>query len=252
MVQRRILAAVAAATIVLAAPALTACSSDDSGSGSGSTSTAAGHSGAGGGGSTGKAAPAKTPAAKKAAPAQSDWYTKEWGTFATSKKAGRSAAVVALPKGAKAGMVKMTYHGSSNFSVEVLDSSNQSTGDLLANTIGSYAGTSAFGLSDLGKPVKLKVSASGPWTISIAPISSAKSLPKAGRGDGVYRYDGKATTWKISNKGDGNFTVDQVSDDLIPNLAVNEIGNYKGDVPAVDGPSVVTVASDGTWTIRSS
>ncbi|MGC5167828.1 hypothetical protein [Luteimicrobium sp. DT211] len=35
-----------------------------------------------------------------------------------------------------------------------------------------------------------------------------------------------------------------------PNLAVNEIGSYKGDVPALKGPSVVTVTSDGVWTIR--
>jgi hypothetical protein len=36
----------------------------------------------------------------------------------------------------------------------------------------------------------------------------------------------------------------------MPNLMVNEIGSYQGTVPAVAGPSVVTVTADGRWSIK--
>jgi len=239
MARRRVAALAAAVSVALAGSAFAGCSTDDPDTGS--TQTAAGDSGATGKGNA---------SATKDAPQQDDWYTKSFGSFAATRKSGTSDSVVGLPKGAKAGIVKATYRGSSNFVIQALDSSNQPTVDLLVNTIGNYAGTTAYGLSDLGEAAKLKVTAKGAWTLVISPIANAKTLPESGKGDGVYRFDGSATTWKITNKGEGNFVVNQVSDDLIPNLAVNEIGNYKGDVPASSGPSVVTVTSDGVWTIR--
>jgi len=179
-------------------------------------------------------------------------YADKYGTFKAINKQGSGASTMPLPKGASAAIVAMTHKGSSNFSVTTLDASNQPTGDLLANTIGGFSGTAAYGLNDIGEPTKLQVTADGDWTIKITPISSAKQLPEsaAGKGDLVYLYDGDAADWAIQHTGSSNFSVAQYTESL-PNLMVNEIGNYKGTVPAVDGPSVVTITADGKWTIKA-
>jgi hypothetical protein len=38
----------------------------------------------------------------------------------------------------------------------------------------------------------------------------------------------------------------------MPKLMVNEIGKYKGTLPANAGANVVTIQSDGSWTISES
>ncbi|KRF29497.1 DUF2510 domain-containing protein [Phycicoccus sp. Soil802] len=178
-------------------------------------------------------------------------YNETYGTFARITKKGRGDAIIKLPKGAAAGIVTMTHRGSSNIAASVLDSSNQPTGDLLVNEIGNYSGVTVYGLNDFGgDPTKIKITADGSWTIRIAPVSSAPVLPKSvtGVGDKVFRYDGSASDWAISHKGSSNFAVIQ-SGGLMPNLAVNEIGNYKGVVPLIEGPSVVTITADGRWSL---
>lgn len=178
-------------------------------------------------------------------------YDETYGSFAVVSKKGRGDAIVKLPKGATAGIVTFTHKGSSNIAASVLDSSNQPTGDLLVNEIGSYSGITAFGLHDFGEdPTKIKITADGTWTIRIAPVSSAPLLGKsvAGQGDKVFRYDGDSSDWAVKHKGSSNFAVIQVGG-LMPNLAVNEIGSYSGVVPFVEGPSVVTVTADGRWSL---
>ncbi|MGL4176159.1 MAG: hypothetical protein ACRCSN_08785 [Dermatophilaceae bacterium] len=178
-------------------------------------------------------------------------YDETFGAFAVVKKSGKGDAVIALPTNAAAGLVTMTHKGSSNFAVTVLDAANQQTADLLANEIGSYVGTAAFGLSGLGgEPAKLKVTADGSWTVAISPISSAKPLNATHRGKGatVLRYDGDAGDWKVAHQGSSNFAVNQVGGEF-PNLAVNEIGSYSGTVPLSGGPSVVAITADGTWSL---
>ena len=142
------------------------------------------------------------------------------------------------------------HKGSANFSLSVLDEGNQPTGDLLVNTIGNYKGTTAYGFSAFGNPgVKIQVTADGAWSVQVAPVSSAPllSLPAKGAGDKVFVYDGGAADWNVAHKGEANFVVVQRSSEIMPNLAVNEIGNYKGQVPMSAGPSVVIVTADGAW-----
>ena len=174
----------------------------------------------------------------------------EYGTFDTFTKAGKGDATIKLPGGAKAGMVTATHKGSSNFAVSALDENNESTGDLLVNAIGAYKGVTAFGLTSVGDAVKLKINADGAWTVKISSLENAPTLdlPVKQEGDRVYIYGGKAADWAIANKGKANFVVIQHTS-IMPNLMVNEIGKYKGTVPASAGPNVVTVQSDGTWSI---
>lgn len=196
------------------------------------------------------AAPDESAASEEAAPAASSWYTDTYGTFETLSKKGKGDGIIKLPAGAAYGVVTAVHKGSSNFSLSVLDEGNQPTGDLLVNTIGNYKGTTAYGFSALGNPgVKIQVTADGSWSVKVTPVSSAPTLtlPTKGTGDKVFLYDGEAADWNVVHKGKSNFALLQYSSDLFPNLAVNEIGNYKGQVPMSAGPSVVTVSADGAW-----
>lgn len=184
------------------------------------------------------------------ADAVASFYKDSYGSFPTKTFKGTGDDVVTLPKGAKAGIVVGSYSGSGNFSVAPQDSDNKSTGELLVNTIGEYKGTTAWGLGALGNAKTFKVSADGKWKLVLRPIDSAKALPKKGSGDGVYKYAGGAATWAITHRGEANFVVAEYSSSPLPNLAVNEIGKYKGKVPADAGPAVVVVQADGTWTIK--
>jgi hypothetical protein len=160
---------------------------------------------------------------------------------------------VPVPAAAKAGLVTATYTGDSNFSIEGLDAENQTTSDLLVNTIGNYSGTTAFGFGYGKPPVNLKVTGAGSWTIKISPVSTAPTLASGatGKGDAVYLWKGKATIWTITNTaGQGNFSVSTYGSGLISqDLLVNEIGAYHGNVPVKGGPAVTTIESDGTWSI---
>jgi len=157
--------------------------------------------------------------------------------------------VVVLP--ADKGLVTLTHDGASNFSVVVMDATNSPTGDLLANTIGAYSGTSAYGLNGFGGPgTSLGISADGNWTVAIAPLSSAGQLPASGVGDGVYLYTGGAASMAFTHDGAANFAVMEYSDGLMGiDLLVNEIGPYQGTVPFRPGPAVVTIQADGGWII---
>lgn len=207
---------------------------------------------------TTKGATATTAAASTttAAPATTTTtpFDKKYGAFAPTTHQGSADGVVPVPAGAKAGVVAATYSGSSNFSIVGLDANNESTTDLLVNTIGAYTGTTAYGFGLSSGVVNLKVTASGPWTIKISPISSAPALPlpASGKGDAVYLWNGKSTNWAITNQGEGHFAVINNGSGLIGyDLLVNELGAYTGTVPVKSGPAVTTISSDGTWTIKS-
>ncbi|WP_370526194.1 TM2 domain-containing protein [Cellulomonas sp. JH27-2] len=201
-------------------------------------------------------APAAEPTSEDAAsePAQGAdvqaWADDQYGTFGAVSKKGTGDDVVVLPKGATAGLVTATHKGTANFALAVLDSDNQSTGELLVNVVGSYAGTTAYGLQALGDGVRLQIKADGAWSLKIKPLSAAPMLPKKGEGDVVALYGGDAGNAAVTNKGESNFVVQQYTGDVFDlGLLVNEIGSYKGKVPVKAGPSVFTIQSDGKWTI---
>lgn len=202
---------------------------------------------------TAAAAPSPEPTTTEAPPNPNAVYDEAYGTFAPVNQTGTGDSVIALPAGVKAGMVTASHQGSSNFSLSVLDASNQPTGDLLVNTIGNYAGVTAYGMNGFGSAgVNLQVKADGAWNITISPISAAPELglPGGATGDQVYKYDGAAGNWTFTNQGQSNFAVIQYGG-ATPNLAVNTIGAYSGKVPMFAGPTVIVVKSDGAWTVAA-
>jgi hypothetical protein len=142
-------------------------------------------------------------------------------------------------------MASITYTGQSNFVVKATDA-NLDALDLLVNEIGSYQGTVL--LPD--EIVNLEINASGPWTVTIAPVTTARALDQgqiAGHGDDVILYKGSAKPAAIAHDGTSNFVV-KTYGGRSPDLVVNEIGPYNGTVP-LTGPSVVGINADGNWSI---
>ena len=199
-------------------------------------------------------APVEEPAEEPAAPVEepaddaASWAADTYGTFEPVTQQGSGDSIVELP--ASVGMVTASHNGSSNFAVIVLDAANESTGDLLVNTIGSYSGHTAYGLNSFGEGVRLQITADGAWELTIAPLANAPELAASGSGDGVFLYDGGASAAAMTHDGQSNFAVIEHNDDLFSmGLLVNEIGPYSGTVPLGAGPSVITVSADGGWTI---
>ena len=177
------------------------------------------------------------------------WADETFGTFETLTQSGTGDSVITLPAEAWFGIVSSTHDGSANFAIVVLDADNQSTGELLVNTVGAYSGAAAYGAMSLADPVSLQITADGAWTVSVSPLSTATALPESGTGDGVFLYEGEAGAMTLTHDGTANFVViEDTGDEFTMGLLVNEIGEYSGIVPITAGPSVISVAADGNWT----
>jgi hypothetical protein len=200
--------------------------------------------------SSGSSAEASAPAPTPQPVGAPDWADSSYGTFTPLTQTGTGDGLMTLPAGAKAGVVNASYQGGDNFSISVLDASNQSTGQLLVNTIGSYTGTTAYGFNALSTGVTLQVSGSGSWTVTISPVSAAPGLPASGTGDGVFLYSGGAARMSATHDGSANFAVlEETGDPFHFGLLINEIGAYSGTVPLSAGPSVISITADGNWTM---
>lgn len=192
---------------------------------------------------------AEKPAETDATKAQA-WADKTFGTFAPVTQTGTGDNLVNLPAGAKAGIVTATHDGGANFSISVLNATNESTGELLVNTIGAYAGSTVYGFNSFSDGVTLQITADGNWSLNISPISAAPALAASGAGDGVFLRTGPAGKLTATHDGGGNFVVQEETGKAFSmGLLVNEIGAYSGTVPLSAGPSVVHVGADGNWTL---
>jgi TM2 domain-containing membrane protein YozV len=182
------------------------------------------------------------------------WADEKYGVFEVTSQSGDGDAVIELPAGAAAGLIRANYTGTGNFSVLGLDEDNQPTADVLVNSLGGYQGISAYGLfgNTTGTAVSLKVMAQGPWTIEVGPMSYAPGPPSGGVGDDVFLYAGDPVTVALTHDGSENFAVTEYSGDNIGmSLLVNEIGAYEGSVPIEKGPLVLVVKADGNWTLTA-
>lgn len=201
-------------------------------------------------------APAEEPTQQEEPPAEdpsaaaASWANDAFGDFAPIQQSGAGDTVINLPAGVTGGIVSATHDGKRNFAVSVLDANNGSTGELLVNTIGTYSGTTAWGISALGDGVKLQVMADGAWTFDIRPMGDAPMLAPAGTGDAVFLYNGGAASLAATHAGSRNFVIQEETGEAFSmGLLVNDIGAYTGTVPMSAGPSIVTVTADGAWTL---
>jgi hypothetical protein len=165
---------------------------------------------------------------------------------------GRGDSVVKIRKpgdGSGPVLASITASGSSNFVVEAKGGDDQ----LLVNVIGAYVGTVLLDPQDDSETTRLIVTASGRWTIMLAPVSAARVVSGSyrGRGDSVFFYDGSGDPAEATFTGpraEANFVVTSYSDNG-EDLLVNEIEPYKGTVEIPSTPAVVVVNATGAWSV---
>ncbi len=147
-------------------------------------------------------------------------------------------------------VVTLTHSGGSNFAVWALDSGlNQQ--DLLVNEVGPYEGT--VPLDFRGSATKaLEISADGAWKAIVIPLPALpeQSGAMSGTGDEVLYYTGSTSVSQVSHDGSSNFAVHTYGvDSGAVDLVINEIGPYSGSV-VIEGPSLIEVSADGSWSIQ--
>lgn len=228
------------------------------GGGAGSTPSSAGASKSASTSAAPTSPAAKPPASPSSAPAATTSSSSAPAAPSTPAPAkpvtyqGRGDKVLSIKKPETgAVLLTATHKGSANFAVESLDTSLQEQ-DLLVNTIGRYSGTTLLDKSG-EETAKLKITASGTWKVVIKPLLSAPSFSGStkGNGDAVVIYTGPVGTAKLTHKGQENFAVwayGESSSDLL----VNEIGNYSGENVMPEGPVVLAITADGSWTVAVS
>jgi hypothetical protein len=179
-----------------------------------------------------------------------DDFFASFADFETVNHSGDGDGVIELD-GITQALVTASHTGEHYFSITGLDANNEPTGDLLVNALGAYDGVTALGMSST-EPVRLEITADGPWTISLSPIASAPALPDSGAGDGVFKYEGDAGTWHVVHSGAHYFSLwEHTGADFEMGLLATEIGAYDGEVAVKKGPSLIVIQADGDWTITA-
>lgn len=96
---------------------------------------------------------------------------------------------------------------------------------------------------------RVEVTASGSWTLTAGPLSSARRISGGralGSGDDVVLLDGTGRM-TITHDGESNFAVLSHGDGR--DLLVNEIGRYSGTVLVSSDALLVEIGADGNWTL---
>ncbi|WP_226352955.1 hypothetical protein [Pseudonocardia sp. ICBG601] len=128
--------------------------------------------------------------------------------------------------------------------------------DTLVNEIGSYSGTTLYGIrgsSSTAPLTRLQITADAAWTLTIGGINTARevgSFPLTGSADDVVMVDSPRDVASLTHDGSSNFVVYAISGSD-SDLVVNEIGAYEGTVilPADGGRLLLVITADGNWTV---
>ena len=174
--------------------------------------------------------------------------------FADKTYRGEGDEVLRISATTTPGLVLLTHDGESNFIVSTITSKGKMD-DLLVNEIGPYQGTVLYNASGGERISALEIKADGAWTAVFKPISKARCWCAAtiqGSGDQVLKLSPTRglRTVKAANNGDSNFVVwsyDRVGG--YGDLLFNEIGRYRGKALLPTGTRLVSVTSNGSWTL---
>lgn len=201
----------------------------------------------------GAASPLAPEATQTPGTVQLPWAQTQFSVFAPFRASGTGNGAITLPPAVATGALTISYRGTGPFTIVALDGTGASTGEQIVDTVGDYTGVVPFGLHGVGTVVKsLTVTSGGSWSISFAPLSTMPTitLPSTGSGDRIFRYDGRAGDWMITNTGlDGEtFEVRQYFGDLAVDSAYSGDGAFSGRGPVSAGPSIIVVTSSGDWT----
>jgi putative cell wall-binding protein len=179
------------------------------------------------------------------------WANARYGWFPAESKSGNGDGFYNLPAGSRAGAVTVQSQGRSNIVVWAIDKDGVGQ-ELLVNEVGPYAGTVGWNLSGSFPIVKLKITASGPWTISFTPVSSLPGIQSSSAGDAVFLYDGGPASLNLYYPGTRSFSVREIWDADVIGLhwtktLVDTVGFYSNSVPLRAGYSIIAATADGPW-----
>ncbi len=145
-------------------------------------------------------------------------------------------------------IVELEYTGTGNFIVVGYGPGGERTGSLV-NEIGSYSGVRPLNFSARDIATEFEVRASGPWTITILPLSEARVADPvvAGSGDDILIVHQVArSTLQATHSGQSNFIVRAWGE--TSRAVINEIGAYDGRIRLPDNTLLIEVQADGEWT----
>lgn len=180
-------------------------------------------------------------------------FDEAFGSFGPITRSGRGSSTIPLPEGASAGIVTATYEGPGFFDVGFRKGRTSYPLISWVAVRGPYRGEVPFGLFSWPQADSLRVwTGQGPWTVTIAPVSSADELPQAVSGtDGaVFLYTGDRAGWVFDQKhGSDRLFVYQAIHLTPGHLPTQLHWMIEGSqtVHLAAGPSVVVVSTRGGW-----
>ena len=150
-------------------------------------------------------------------------------------------------------IAKITHNGSRNFMVESRDATDDYV-DLVVNEVGDYDGLRPLDF-DREQPASLRIRADGSWKVTVmsadkAPKFTGKASGKAG---GVLLAVDPAApdqNVRFTHKGRSNVALSLRGEEY-PDLLVNEIGQYSGDMVVPTGTRYIDIDASGSWTLTT-
>ncbi len=169
-------------------------------------------------------------------------------------------SVDGLPEGPV--LVELWHQGDGYTCVYTLNKRNKDDDLLFNTTLEDLRGSAAVHHKG-NRPLRLRVDADNAWTVQVHPISAARDLGDGlqGRGPEVVVYRGRLADLDVSFSGDedGNDeggsmviytappgTVHEDKRDLL----MYEIGRLNQTFPLAEGPLILLIESDGSWSLR--
>ena len=153
----------------------------------------------------------------------------------------------------------MTYTGSHNFIVWLMDANTGQNVELLANEIGSFEGSRSVGVTSEGDYI-LNIETDGPWraTVEQPRQTATQSVPLTLSGDGqkvseIFYLETGLRRIKMKHDGSSNFIVWLIDDQGTKiDLLANGIGSFEGSKAigiTNSGTYMLDVSADGNWKI---
>jgi hypothetical protein len=153
-------------------------------------------------------------------------------------------------------ILHITYSGGGNFIVSTLDAGGINTG-LIINITGSsrYDGTVPLDFTAGAATMKLRIKASGAWTVEVFPLVReylhVLTLPGRyeGMGDDVIYFDGEPASGTFNAPPGGLFAVFAYADRRVELINTNK--PYSGQVEFPPGTILIVVNSAFEWTLEA-
>ena len=149
-------------------------------------------------------------------------------------------------------LLTFTCDAAGNVSVTALDRDGRQQ-DLLVSAAAPYSGTTLVGLRHV--PASVQVAAAGHWTLNLAPLATASRWDGASTfthaGDDVVALAEPPATdvaVRVTNSSVAIFTL-VASTPAVDSLLVDEAGDYRGTVTIPAGAVLLTIHSDGSWSL---